>query len=118
MIFPFINDFPSYKAPFFTTNEVQKEVLPYSMVRYPSEAPSSIEILPWLIGWFGCLTDVTWETLGGAQLRFHDGELVFYPGDGHGNKDDPIWRSGTKHIGKELCFAEDGDNGDMGTCHG
>jgi len=88
---------------------VQKEVLPYSMVRYPSEAPSSIEILPWLIGWFGCLTDVTWETLGGAQLRFHDGELVFYPGDGHGNKDDPIWRSGTKHIGKELCFAEDGN---------
>lgn len=88
---------------------VEKEVLPYSMVRYPSEAPSSMEILPWLIGWYGCLTDVSWETPGGAQLRFHEGELVFYPGDGQGNKDDPIWRSGTKGIGKELCFAEDGN---------
>ena len=88
---------------------VEKEVLPYSMVRYPSEAPSSVEILPWLVGWHGCLTDVSWETPGGAQLRFHDGELVFYPGDGQGNKDDPIWRSGTKGIGKELCFAEEGD---------
>jgi len=79
------------------------EIFPYSMVRYPRDAPSSVEILPW----HGCLSEIAWTTPGGARLEFRDGDLRFYPGDGQGNTHSTAtWYSGTQNIGERLCFEE------------
>lgn len=77
----------------------------WSLVRYPPQAPSSIEIIPWN----GCLTQMYWHTPGGAELGFKDGNLHFIPGDGQGQRvQPPTWITGT-HGAKCITFSKDGE---------
>lgn len=77
----------------------------WSLVRFPPQAPSSIEIIPWN----GCLTEMIWSTPGGAQLGFKDGNLWFLPGNGNGHAVYPAtWNTGSVGMGKCVTFIESG----------